>query len=244
MKAAPAVQRRLLELAEVDAELNRVDHRRKRLPELEEIGHAERDLQAKRDSLVSAQTAHGDLERDAGRWGTEIEQVRTREQRDRALMDSGELATPKQIENVQNELESLTRRQGSLEDELLEVMERREATETDVEKARGEVASAEEKLAEVQGRRDEALLDLDSTEVKRKAERETLVADLPENLLSLYERVRGQKGTGAGPLQSNRCGACRLELDRTTLSEVREAQDDDVIRCAECGAIIVRGTGA
>lgn len=243
MKADPAVQRRLLDLAEVDAELNRIDHRRRTLPELEEIGQAERDVQAKRDALVSAQTAFNDLDRDATRLEGEIEQVRERERRDRALMDSGSLATAKQIENVQHELETLARRQGTLEEELLEVMERREAVQADVAKADEETSEADTRLERARERRDVALAELDNTEAARRAERTEIVGQLPEELLKLYERIREQKGVGAGLLQSNRCGACRLELDRSALTDVREAAADDVVRCQECGAILVRGAG-
>ncbi|GAA2777404.1 zinc ribbon domain-containing protein [Saccharopolyspora taberi] len=238
MKADPAVQRRLLDLAECDAELNRVNHRRRSLPELAEIGAAERELQAKRDALVAAQTAFGDIDRDARRLETEIEQVRKREQRDRTLMDQG--GSSKQLEDLQHELQTLARRQGILEDELLEVMERREALEADVEHARGEVAAAEAALADAQHRRDEAFADLDTNEARRLAERELMVKGIPENLVSLYDRIREQRGVGAGPLQGNRCGACRIELDRSALAEVRDAAADDVVRCEECGAIMVR----
>ncbi len=240
MKADPAVQRRLLNLAEVDAELNRIAHRRRTLPELEEIGQAERDVQAKRDSLVAAQTSFGDIDRDAKRLESEIEQVRAREDRDRKLMDSGTLGSSKQLEDLQHELETLTRRQGILEDELLEVMEQREALETDVEHAREEVTTAESRLEDSQARRDEALADLDSAEVKRTSERDVVVSDLPQDVLALYERIREHKGIGAGLLQARRCGACRIELDRSALAQVREAADDAVVRCEECGAILVR----
>lgn len=244
MKAEPVVQRRLLDLAEVDAELNRVNHRRRTLPELEEIGVAERGLQAKRDSLVAAQTSFGDLDRDTKRLENEVEQVRAREERDRKLMDSGDLGSSKQLEDLQHELTTLARRQGNLEDELLEVMEQREALETDVSHAREEVATAERGLEDAQHRRDEALADLESTEAKRKAEREALCSQLPENLLALYERVREQRGVGAGAFESSSCGACRIEFDRSKLSEVREAASDDVVRCEECGAILVRAREA
>ena len=240
MKADPAVQRRLLDLAEVDAELNRVNHRRRRLPELEEIGQAERDLRAKRDALVSAQTSYGDLDRDAKRLENEIEQVRAREDRDRKLLDSGTVGSSKQLEELQHELETLTRRQGNLEDELLEVMERREALEIDVQRAREEVGAAETRLEDAQRRRDEALADLDSAEAKRTAEREVFAAELPRDLLSVYNRIREHKGVGAGLLQSRRCGACRIELDRAAVAQVRDAAADDVVRCEECGAILVR----
>ena len=240
MKADPAVQRRLLDLAEVDAELNRVHHRRGTLPELDEITRAERDHQAKRDALVSAQTAQADLDAEVQRLESEIDQVRTREQRDRAVLDSGNPGSSKQVDGLNQELDALARRQGVLEEELLEVMERREAQETDVAHSREQAETAASALEDAQHRRDEELADLDSAEAKRRAEREQLVGELPQDLTKLYDRVREQRGAGAGALQGNRCGACRIELDRAALVEVREAAADDVVRCAECGAVLVR----
>ena len=41
-------------------------------------------------------------------------------------------------------------------------------------------------------------------------------------------------------LLQRRCQACRLELDRTAISELRAAPDDEVVHCEECGVILVR----
>ncbi|GAA0533251.1 hypothetical protein GCM10011581_18170 [Saccharopolyspora subtropica] len=238
MKADPAVQRRLLDLAEADADLNRVEHRRRTLPELEQIGQVERDVQAKRDELVVAQTAFGDLDREVRRLENEVEQVRAREQRDRDLMAAG--GSAKQLADLEHELQTLARRQGILEDELLEAMEQREALEANVTRSREAVVAAEERLAEIRARRDEALADLEVTQTRRRAERELIAKALPEDLAALYERIRAQRGVAAGLLQGSRCGACRIELDRSALNEVREAAADEVVRCEECGAILVR----
>ena len=238
MKADPAAQRRLLDLAEADAELNRVAHRRRTLPELEQIGEAERDVQTKRDELVVAQTAFSDLDREVRRLENEVDQVRKREQRDRELMASGGPA--KQQEELEHELQTLARRQGVLEDEQLEVMEQREALETNVTNSREAVTDAEQRLQELQARRDEALAEFDVAEQRYRADRDRVVESVPADLVKIYERVREQRGVGAGLLQGARCGACRIELDRTALNDVRESAADDVVRCEECGAILVR----
>ncbi|PRW64081.1 zinc ribbon domain-containing protein [Actinopolyspora mortivallis] len=238
MKADPAAQQRLLELAKVDAELNRINHRRRTLPELERIGEAEREAREKRDAMVAAQTALDDLQREVERLENEVDQVRARQQRDRQMMDS--TGSSKQLEDLQHELETLSRREAALEEDMLEVMERREAQETDLSHSRKAVETADARLEDARHQRDQALADLDSDEAKRLAERESLVAGLPEDLLNLYERIRNQRGTGAGHFQGGRCGACRLEVDRAALAAVREAASDDVVRCEECGAIMVR----
>jgi uncharacterized protein len=239
VKADPAVQRRLLDLAEVDTELTRIDHRRRTLPELAEITEREQADREKRDKLVAVQTTLDDLNRDATRQETDIEAVRTREDRDRSMLREGNVAA-RQVADLEHELESLTRRQATLEDDLLELMERREAVEMDVSHAKVELDAAEQALADAQRRRDQALGELEVSQVRRTEEREKLAASFPADLLALYDRIRKQRGTGAALLRARRCGACRLELDRSAINHIRDAPADEVVRCDECGAILVR----
>jgi hypothetical protein len=233
------VQRRLLDLANVDTELTRIDHRRRTMPELAEITEREKTHREKRDQLVAVETTLGDLNREANRQETDIEAVRAREDRDRSLLKDGNVGA-RQLADLEHELATLTRRQSSLEDDLLELMERREAVEMDVAHAKTQLEAAETALADVQQRRDEALADLEVAQARRTQERQELVPQFPTELLALYDRIRNQKGTGAALLRARRCGACRLELDRSSITHIKDAPPDEVVRCDECGAILVR----
>lgn len=239
MKAEPAVQRQLLDLAKADAELTRVAHRRRTLPELAQIEDVEKRLRERRDALVSVQTTASDLERDVAKQEREIESVRARADRDRQLMASGSVSA-KQLADLEHELQTLARRQSVLEDDQLELMERKEAVDADVQRTAAEVDKAERELADARKRRDEALADLDTTQARREADRENLVPTLPEALVALYERVRAHKGIGAALLKARRCGACQLELDRSAISEIKAAAEDEVVQCENCDAILVR----
>jgi predicted nucleic acid-binding Zn-ribbon protein len=67
------------------------------------------------------------------------------------------------------------------------------------------------------------------------------VADVPADLLALYDRLREAKGgVGAALLRSRRCEGCNLDIDNAELAQIRSANSDDVIRCEECGRILVR----
>jgi hypothetical protein len=127
VKAEPALQRRLVDLAEVDAELNRLAHRRRTLPEHTELSDAEAALRSGRDKLVEVETAAGDLDRDIRRIERDVEGVRARTERDNAMLAGAGIGA-KQANDLQHELEHLARRQSVLEDEQLEVMEQREAS--------------------------------------------------------------------------------------------------------------------
>src|SRR6185437_11933578 len=223
VNADSAAQRRLLDLAAVDAELTRAAHRRRSLPELAEVEQADQSLRAGRDSLITAQTAASDLDRDIRKLEAEIDQVRARGERDRGLLDSGSISSGKQLEDLQHELATLRRRQTVLEDDLLEVMERREAVDSELERGSTALADLEQRHLDAIRRRDEALADLDSTEQRRTRERQTIIGELPTELVALYERIRARHGTGAALLREGRCGACQLELDRTAVGHLREA---------------------
>lgn len=239
MKAEPAVQRQLLELAKVDAELSRVEHRRRTMPEIAEIEGIEKTLRELRDSAIRHETAASDLDREIARQEKEIESVRAREDRDRKLIDGGTVSA-KQVTDLQHELETLTRRQTALEDDLLELMERREALGLDVQRTGAEVDKTEQALADVQRRRDETVKDLDTTNARRQEDRAKLVPRFPEGLLKLYERVRAHKGIGAALVRQRRCLACNMEFDRNTVAEIKAAAEDEVVQCENCGAILVR----
>jgi uncharacterized protein len=146
----------------------------------------------------------------------------------------------RQATELQHELETLARRQAVLEDEQLDVMEQREAVGVDVEHSRGVLITAEEAVGGIVERRDAALADIDAAEAGRRRDRNEIVVNLPADLLVLYDKRREQRGTGAAILLRRRCQACRLELDRTALAELRSAPPDEVVYCEECGVILVR----
>jgi predicted nucleic acid-binding Zn-ribbon protein len=239
VKADPAVQRRLLDLAEVDAELSRLAHRRRTLPEHAELSAAEVAVREAKDKLVEVETAAGDLDRDIRRLERDVEGVRARTERDNKLL-AGAGISAKQATDLQHELETLARRQAVLEDEQLEIMEQREAVGADVEHSRVVLATAEQELAAVTERRDNAIADIDAAEAGRRRARDEVLVTLPTDVLAAYERRREQRGLGAAALIARRCQACRLELDRTAISELKAAPADELVHCEECGVILVR----
>ena len=66
-------------------------------------------------------------------------------------------------------------------------------------------------------------------------------ADLPADLLAVYEKVRAVSGgVGAAALKHRRCEGCRLELLGGELRAAQAAPPDEVLRCENCRRILVR----
>jgi predicted nucleic acid-binding Zn-ribbon protein len=240
MKAEVAQQRSLLSLAELDGELNRLAHRAAHLPEQQRYQELEAKQQTVADRLAAVRIAVEDLDAQIAKLESEVDTVRQREDRDRGLLTSGAVGDPKQLEELQHELGTLERRQANLEDSLLEVMERRE--QLGAEQA-GEQSALDAVLADLAAagqQRDAALAEVEQSRTDTAARRAEVAAGLDGELLKLYERQRAASGIGAGRLLGGRCGACRIELDRGELARITAAADDEVLRCEECGAILLR----
>jgi predicted nucleic acid-binding Zn-ribbon protein len=242
MKAAVAQQRSLLELSELDAELSRIAYRSNHLAERREYERVQAEHSAANDRLATVRIALDDLDAQVSRYESEIDAVRRREDRDRSLLQSG-ATDVKQLSELQHELETLQRRQANLEDSLLEVMERREELQAQQAAELATIDSLQAELTIAQHALDTALAEIDQVRNRRASRRNELIAELDPELVALYERQRSARGAGAGALQGRRCGACRIESDRGELARISAAAEDDVLRCPECGAILLRVKG-
>jgi uncharacterized protein len=241
VKASPEAQLRLLDLAGLDAELGRLDHRRRGLPEHAELGQLEQRDRELRDEVTALEATEGDLKREQSKAEADVEQVTSRITRDRSRLDAGQVSSPKELENLQSEIESLLRRQSDLEDVELEVMERRESTESRLAAARDERNKVADDIQSVTARRDEILADLGEQSGKAADERAAVAAEEPADLIDLYEKLRVQHGgVGAAALRRGQCQGCHLTMNTVDLNAIRAAAPDEVLRCEECRRILVR----
>ena len=243
MKAEVSQQRSLAELVEIDAELTRIAHRRSHLPEEQRYEQLQTDHRAANDRLATLRLALDDLDAQIARFESEIDAVRQREDRDRSMLQTGS-PNAKQVTELQHELQTLQRRQSSLEDSLLEVMERREQLQGEQARELTAIDELQSDLVAVQQARDNMVAETEQARRGREERRAELVAGLDAELVSIYERQRAAGGVGAGVLQGRRCGACRIELDRGELARISAAPDDEVLRCPECRAILLRVKGS
>jgi predicted nucleic acid-binding Zn-ribbon protein len=241
VKASPEAQLRLLELADLDAELGRLEHRRRGLPEHAELTQLEERERGLRDEAASLGAREGDLKREQGKAEADVEQVRSRIARDRSRLETGQVNSPRELENLQSEIESLLRRQSDLEDVELDVMERLETAQgrlSEIVAERAEITAATEAVT---GRRDVALAELAELTGKAADRRAVVAAEEPADLMELYEKLRSQHGgVGAAALRRGQCQGCHLSMNTVDLNAMRAAAPDDIVRCEECRRILVR----
>ena len=115
-----------------------------------------------------------------------------------------------------------------------------EATATR-DRRRTEAAALAERESDLTARRDVQLGIIDAEIAERRQDRDLLVPQLPADLLTLYSRIAGShSGVGAAELVQRRCTGCRLEINAADLRTFIAAAEDEVLRCEECGRILIR----
>ena len=240
MKADPAIQAQLLDVAELDARIAQLTHQLKSLPEIAELAALAAEESERTNRMRDAKIRVDDLTKEQKKADADVEQVKVRRERDRSRLEQGLITDPKQIQAMTHELESLERRIGVLEDEELEVMEMLEAAQMELDKASGEVADSVSRREELEARRAEKSVSIERELEGARRRRAEAVVGVDAPLLALYDRLHESRGIGAAALRARTCGGCQLTLNAGDLAVLAKAPVDEVLRCPECDRILVR----
>ena len=239
MKVDPFVQERLLELPLIDQKLAQLAKEVRTSDLKDQVTQTRAALVLTEERLVENRTQIGDLEREINRAERDVETVRARVERDQQALDSGAV-NAKQLQDLQHELQSLARRQAELEDVELEIMERMEQASAGLAESQRAMDQARAAADEAAAAWDRRTDEIASETVALEQRRQEVVTDLPAERVALYDKIRQRSGQGAGLLRHGRCGDCQLMLSSSDLDRARTAPSDEVVRCEECGAIMVR----
>ncbi|MBV1848730.1 zinc ribbon domain-containing protein [Catellatospora tritici] len=240
MKADPKDQQRLLDLQAIDTTLQQLAHRRRTLPELAELDALTKVVSRLEDERVRAEVDVDDLDRDITKLEREVDTVRQRRAKDQQRLDDGRLPA-RELSALEHEIASLNRRQSELEDAELELMEKRETAQSALDEVDRRIGAARDTRIATEQRRDQTVAEIDKEAQWKQTARGPLAADLPTELVQLYDKIRETSGgLGAALVQHGRCGGCRLELFGADRNRVKSAAPDEVVRCEECRRIMVR----
>jgi predicted nucleic acid-binding Zn-ribbon protein len=230
----------LLIVQEHDIARDRLRHRRVALPEraeLESVATQLRateaqagDVRAERDRVLADERKLDDEARSIGAHADDADK----------RLYSGTLASPRELQALQADIEMLRKQRSQIEDRELDVMEAREALD-------GQLASLDERAAQLGAElvRLQASIAASETEIDAELAEEdaawnAAAASVPEALMADYQRRRAQnRGAGAARLVGTTCGACHLSIPSTEAEQIRRAGGAVVAYCDNCGAILV-----
>lgn len=223
----------LYDLQQIDTEIRT---KKQRLGEVLRLQKEPPALLAAREKAVAA-------EADLGSWRArhkdltlEIATVADKAKRSEERLYSGVVKNPKELNDLQHEVEALGRRRATLEDEALQVM----MTVDERQTISGAAATERDRLAEefaasvvhLQAEQQTLALQLNRLLDKRKKQ----ITLAQPALLKVYDQlIQEKRGLAVAGLRANKCQGCQVTLSAST---IRAAGQGQLVRCDSCDRIL------
>jgi uncharacterized protein len=233
-RALRELQERDLDLARLTKQLDGMPEKRAILQIRAKIAEI-RGLEARTEAVVHA------LDAAVKRQEDEVQAVADKIDDEQAKLLSGQVKSPKELQSISVELDSLKRRMDQLETEMLAQMQKRETAAGQTAKVDAAIRTGQAKEAELtahfKARGSELLGRIEADGAARAA----LLEALPDDLHARYEAVLASKhGIAVGILDEGMCSACRVGLPAGKVDTLERGPD--INTCPNCGRIlIVRG---
>lgn len=237
MNATPENQRLLLDIADLDMRIRRAEAARTKPAEGPRIAELVAQRQTEMGELTRLTGILEDARAELRRLESDVALAEQRRDRDAQRLATS--SNPKDAQALEAEIASLGRRLSDLEDAELEIMASVEEAEAAVaaQQAVIDEITAEGSALTAKAKAGVAAATTEGEELAR--DRAAVAGRVAADLLAEYER-RAARGVGVGLLRRGTCEGCQIMLSSTDLNRVRQAKDDEVLSCPECGAILVR----
>lgn len=224
----------LMRLQETDVEL---DTRRARLQMIEAtlgdapaVRAAQKQLVEAEAKFAAARLALKNLELDVQALSEKIADADSR-------LYAGRITNPKELNDLQKDIESLKRQRSVLEEQQLEALIQAETAETQLHGGQAQVQKAEAEAAKTQGDLLAERATLRARVETLEAEREAMLTPILATDREVYERLRPTKrGRAVSRLDDGICSACGVAPSSSRGQDAR--QGNQLILCGNCGRIL------
>lgn len=232
--------KRLLDLQRVDTAIDRLRQRKADLPEQRILDELTTELEAVKAEHAVKKSELDAIALDQSRLEGEVSMIEDKIKHESERLYGGDISNPKELATIQAELDGLRRRKAHLEDQDLEVMERREGVESELSALTEKLDALTAQATEAEAARDTAAVEIETDLSGNEAERSTIAPEIPEELREMYEDLRAKKnGVGVAQLVGGVCRGCGVSLSPVALDEIKRSGDDEISRCENCRRLLV-----
>jgi len=226
------VAKQLYQLQETDLELEANEQALRQISS--QLGESQAVAKA-RTKVASESERLKDLKRQQQSLEWEIDDLVSKIAAIEDKLYSGRIGNPKELANLQHEVEGLKAKRTQLEDKALEIMEQVEQTEASVANLSREFKKLEAEWQSQQQQLSGNMEELKATLSELKHKRQTLSASIDPQAIGFYEQLKRQKGTALAKVEQGICVGCRISLSAAQLQQVRTGS---LVQCSNCGRIL------
>jgi predicted nucleic acid-binding Zn-ribbon protein len=224
----------LYRLQQVDSRLDQIQSR---LQTIQTALAESAELKAARERLEQAQAALHAVEKTLKQAEIDAQAQRIKLEQAEASLYGGNIKNPKELKDLEKDVDSLKRRLGELEDVQLGVMLEIESAREDIQKAQDDYNTVHGQVigqnAALQTEQDTLHKEREGAQAKRLA----TVSGIDAPSLALYESLREKRrGVAVAAVSENSCEVCGASMPPGHAQSVRTSSQ--LVHCPMCGRIL------
>ena len=224
----------LYRLQQIDDEIR---ESKKRLAQVIKLRKESTILEAARDKAQKSDEVLSKCRGKQKALNLELSGLNEKSMRGETRLYSGTVRNPKELEDIQHELESLRRRSSGLEDELIDAMIMFEESEEEASAAAQELETVEASWKHNQASLKEEQAELIEIINQLTIQRNHHLTLVTSESLAAYENAIRRAGSMAVvPLKGRRCSGCRVTVPANL---VKLVEDGTLTTCDNCTRILI-----
>jgi predicted nucleic acid-binding Zn-ribbon protein len=230
----PAIPQ-LLELQRLDLRISALRVELETFPK--RIKDADAMLAGAKAALAAAKEKHSHAQTERKKFELDVNQWRDRARKYRD--QSSSVKTNEAYKALQHEIAHAEAEASAAEDRQLEQMMAVEETEREIKSAEARLKEAEVSLADerknIQAQGAAKKSELDSGQ----AQREKIIAAIPEELVVIYSRAgKRHHGVALAEAANEQCRGCGMRILPHTYQEICRSENQEIIQCETCNRIL------
>jgi predicted nucleic acid-binding Zn-ribbon protein len=223
---------KLLELQKLDLANARLEVEARAIPQ--QIQALEARVTGARAGLDQAKTKADQIQKDRRTKERELDEATLNIKKKQARLF--EIKTNEEYSAVLKEIEALKEKSSKLETEILELLERADAAAKTVADAEKEFKTAESLHQKERAEKETQLAGLRQDLASLKESRKGQASRLDDTLLQQYTRLQKTRGEVVVAVKDGSCTGCGIALTPQTYNEVR--RNDHMFTCSSCNRIL------
>ena len=227
-----AITKQLYELQELDTDIEHTSQtlilKTGQLGKRDTLDDAQNTLTAEQKHLAELKHARKDTE-----W--QVDDLLNKITAAEKQLYGGTIKNPKELANLQHEINNLKNINDPLENKTLEIIEQVEAAEKNISALTADYAKLEEEWHRQQKQLAADIELLKKVLADLREKRRLLVEQIEPAVVILYEKIRQQKKQAVSKVEQGICRACRISLSVSSLQKARSGQP---VLCGSCGRIL------
>ncbi|OCL25195.1 hypothetical protein U472_12560 [Orenia metallireducens] len=150
---------------------------------------------------------------------------------------SGAISNPKELQKLQEKLNTTLKSKEELEDNLLELMLELEAKEDELISLKEDLESKQEELLNLEEDYQQGTTKINQELVRINSAKEEIFDKLEDKLILEYENLyRRKRGRVVVEISDGYCMGCRMLLPVNLVEEVKSSEE--IVYCENCGRIL------